>query len=110
MAFFIFSLLGRYKSSKAGEKGTGVWGGLTIFIGAFNDEKDLSHIKADISVAILQRGYDSSTITTLPVSSAASRIDSSSRINSDNPSFHREYTNRSIKMISRYRLNNTNAM
>ena len=43
--------LGRYKSSKVGENGTGVWGGVTILMGAFKDEKAFSQIKAEISVA-----------------------------------------------------------
>ena len=42
IVFLILSALGKYKSSKAGEKGTGVWGGVIIFIGAFKDEKALS--------------------------------------------------------------------
>ena len=56
IVFLILSALGKYKSSKAGEKGTGVWGGVIILIGAFKDEKALSDIRADISVATLHLG------------------------------------------------------
>ena len=52
---------------------------MIILIGAFKDEKALSDIRADISVATLHLGLASSTITTLPVSSTASNIESSSR-------------------------------
>ena len=49
-------MFGKYISSKVGEKGTGVCGGVTILIGAFKDEKALSHIKAEMSVAMLHLG------------------------------------------------------
>ena len=55
-----------------------MWEAVTFFIGALRALKALSAINEEMSEAILHLGVLSSTITTLPVSSADSNIDSSS--------------------------------
>ena len=69
---------GMYKSSKTSLNGTGVWGGVTLRIGALSDPKAFSAIRAEMSVAMLHRGEASSTTTTRPVFSTLSRTVSSS--------------------------------
>ena len=65
-------------AASEGENGTGVCGEDTILIGAFSELKAFCATKAETSVAILQRGWASSTTTRRPVFSTLSRILSSS--------------------------------
>ena len=61
------SAFGIYKSSRVSLNGTGVWGGVTIRIGALSDPKPCCATSAETSVAMLQRGEASSTTTRRPV-------------------------------------------
>src|SRR5918994_173012 len=69
---------GTYRSSSEGLNGGGVCGAVTIFGAAFRSSKQFSATRAAMSVAMLQRGFDSSTTTSRPVFSTLSKIVSSS--------------------------------
>src|SRR5579872_2088390 len=70
--------VGTYASSRAGAKGTGVCGQVTVEIGAFSRANPRSETIAATSAASEQRGGLSSTTTNLPVFSTLSRMESTS--------------------------------
>src|ERR1019366_3164375 len=69
---------GIYSFSSPGANGTGVCGAVTRRIGAFSAPNALSATSAAMSVAMLQRGVASSTMTSRPVRVTLSTIVSSS--------------------------------
>ncbi len=77
-AAITFSALGRKASSRTAANGTGVCGAVTRFTGAFRKSKPRSTHSAATSLAIPQRGVDSSTTTRRPVFSSEPRMAASS--------------------------------